>query len=593
MININKWIQTNRGNLLGTLWATLNIDLTSNLGAVRVAPKMRLNVSTATEANLGFPVAFAYFDTMMWALAGDRIFKNGASNIISAFTADTSTNFVTTYDKNNADMLVFNNELVATADTKIWSKAANGGGTGSWTERGSTALTTTTNHKLCYLKKTNRLYVTNNGTDIKSLDTSWTVASSGDYFLDLQDDIGRIVTMVATSDRLFIGTLRPTNTTPSAIESASVLEWDGVSNQITVDNKINAQGVLAMTVLNNVVYLMDTNGILRQYNGGGFTEVGRLPIDKEMLTLAVSTFNERFIHPNGLIATKNGTILAFINNLISDNAGSIKENFPAGIWEWSRENGFVHKHSLTYQTATGTTLTDNGQQRILKAGALANANVFSTSASGRGTLICGANYYTDASTSTFGIFVDSPIPTDNATTPEGKKYGYLVTQWIRSNQVSEAWQKLYTKNRQLLNSTDKIVAKYRKREADPIYIDITWETTTRFSTATDISAYTGYEVEILQGTGSGKCAHISTISGNNPWKANLDETFTGVTTGTAKARLQKWTKIGTIQNQDTEVNGLKIGDNSYCIQLKVCMEFTGDNEIYGLDIINKTTQFEV
>lgn len=588
--------QINRGNILGDLWSTWNIDLQSNSGAIRVGKKFKLNTGSGTEANLGIPVSFQYFDGRMWALCGDRIFKNSSSDLVSAFTEDASAGFVTTYDKNYADMITFNGVLVASADTKLWRKASNGGGTGAWTEIGVTVLTTATNHQMCYFKKFDRLYVTNNKTDIKSVDTSWTVASSNDYFIDLGDSVGRISTLRASSSSIWIGLIRPTATSEDAIAKASVLEWDGISAQVTREYPIDAQGVLAMVIKDDRPIILDSNGILREFNGSGFVEIGRLPLDREMLTGAISTFNDRFIHPNGMIVSRDNTILCLINNALVDNSGDpggIKENLPSGIWEWSREHGFVHKHPITYQPMATTTLTDNGQVRISRAGALSNANIYSTSASGRSTLICGAQYFTNASSTAYGIFIDSPMPVTNATTTESAKFGYFVTSWLMSQNLKDTWKKIFARYRKFLNSSDKIVIKYRLTEADPTYIDITWVNTTSFTTSTNVTSYSGYEVEVVQGTGSGKCAHISSVTGSGPYTVNLDETFTGVTTGTAKARLQAWVKASSVSNQTTESAPFMIGIASERIQIKCCMQFTSDDELHELVLINEPNQLLV
>lgn len=583
--------QKNRGNILGDFWSTWNIDLQTNPGAIRVGTKFKTNVTTVASANLGFPVAIQYFDSRIWAICGDRIFKgNGATDLITPLVEDASTGFVITYNKDGADMITFNSELVAAADTKVWSKAANGAGTGAWTERGSTMLTAGTNHKMVYFKKFNRLYVVDNTTKIKSIDNSWNVALTGDYAIDLGVDVGTIVTMVATSDRIFIATVRQAGAGTNSISKASILEWDGVSNQVSNEIKIEAEGIVAMILLGNIPYVLDSNGVLREYQGTSFDEVGRLPLDKEFLANAVSVFNDRFTHPNGIISTKNGTIMVLVNNLIGDSAGSINENFPSGIWEWDRNNGFMHKHALTLQGVSTTTITDNGQNRIVKAGALANTNVYSQSASGRPTLMCGAQYYTDASTTTFAVFVDAPIPTDNATTTESKKYGYYVTNWLQSQNLKDVWTKFAIKFRRLLNSSDRIIIKYRTIETDPTYISMTWVNTTSFTTTTDLSTLVGYEVEIIQGTGSGKCAHISSVSGSGTFTVTLDEAFTGVTTGTAKARVQAWKKAFEVSDQLVESKIVGIGAISERIQLKVCMDFIGNNELHELIIISSANQ---
>ena len=62
----------------------------------------------------------------------------------------------------------------------------------------------------------------------------------------------------------------------------------------------------------------------------------------------------------------------------------------------------------------------------------------------------------------------------------------------------------------------------------------------------------GYEVQVIQGTGSSKTAHITRIDNHNTYyTVTLDDTFTGVT-GTAKAVIQRWIKCGEISNQTSQ-----------------------------------------
>jgi len=107
----------------------------------------------------------------------------------------------------------------------------------------------------------------------------------------------------------------------------------------------------------------------------------------------------------------------------------------------------------------------------------------------------------------YGVFSDAPSPTNNGIYPEGQKYGYFVTPFYQSNMAngrqpgaSELWKKIWLNYRQLLDSGDKIVVKYRLTENTPIYPTITWVNTTSFTVASlDLSGYVGQEVEIIQG----------------------------------------------------------------------------------------------
>jgi hypothetical protein len=339
---------------------------------------------------------------------------------------------------------------------------------------------------------------------------------------------------------------------------------------------------------------MDTNGSLLVFNGGSFVEIARLPaLHNVFLKNSWSKVSNRWIHPTGM-ALINRKINILINNENSDNGGTINENLSSGIWEYDPKIGLYHKHSVSYYDDTSGSITDYGQNRISSVGSLAelkltnpiNAGGTATSTA-NGTLMAGVTYYTDSSTTKSRILIDDSNDTV-------QKYGYFVTPWIESQNIKDSWQKIALKYKQFLSSTDKIVMKYQMRNTTPSEITITWVNTTSFTTTTNVLGKEGYEVEIIQGTGSGMCAHISRIDWDNTnYTVTLDETFTGVTTGTAKARLQAWTKFTSISNQTTESTVMTLGKISERIRIKVCMLFTGKNELHQLAIINKPHEIMV
>lgn len=585
------YVQTNRSNFLGSLWATFNIDLQSNLGVARIGSKMKVNSNTATLSNLGTPVVFKHYAGKVWTIGDTRVFKSSvANNIIAPFIEDTSTGAVTLYSSQISDMEVFNNKLFTTGnDTHVYNYSS---ATTAWTDMGS-ILHSASYHKLGYFKSFDRLYVLDTSTTILSFDVGLTLTALGDdYSLDLTNAVSQITTFVCSTNYVWIGTIHSSNNTTAnnLIEKCAVYQWDGISSQPTGEYLIDAQGVLAITIRNNLPHIMDSNGVLRAFTGSYFKEIGRLPLNKRLLINAEFSGTNRFIHPNGIVTTKNDTIQILVNNQIGDNAGSIQENLPSGIWEWSKDNGFVHLSSLTYMPVSSSTITDYGQNRISGPGALSNANIYSTSSSGRSTIIAGADYFTDSSTVTSAIFVDSPIPTDNTSTPEGQKKGYFVTTFFLTSEIESKWERLWNIHKLFKNSTDSIVFKYRLYEEEPIQASITWVDTTHFTTTTDVTAYwtsgIGGEVEIVQGTGGGSCSHIINIVNNaGTYTITLDNPVTGVTTGTALARFQKWIKINPeISGTIKEWEQMAILSNSSMIQIKGCLTWTGDGEFIKMAI---------
>lgn len=584
-----KYLQTNRSDDLGSLWATTGIDFQSNLGMMLLGSKLRINTNTNDDSSLGLPYAFKAFDGRVFALCGMKVFKNTGNDIISPFSADTSTGFVTTYSPDFSDMEVYNNVLVTAVANRIYSKASNGSGTGAWTDRGAIS---SSYHTMRYFKKFNKLYFADASNRISSMNPDFSLNLTGDYTINLDNSVGQMTKIETTSERIWIGTVRIYNSASgvNTIEKAVMLEWDGISQQITREYPIDAQGILAITIKDDIPWIMDSNGVLRKYTGSSFEEVGRLPLVKELLVQSTYSLQERFIHPNGLITTKDDTIKALINNRLGDNASSVKENIPSGIWEWSQDIGFTHRNLFTYQRIGSLTITDYGQSRISQIGALANANIYSNAAGGRGTIICGATYYTDATTTATGIFIDSPIPVNTVSTPEGLKKGSYITTWFDSAEVEDKWSRIWAVYRRFVDAGESIVFKYRLYEEDPIQATITWVSTTSFTTTTNITAYgptaTGFngtqggEVEILNGTGGNSCAHIISIVNNSgTYTVTLDTPITGVTTGTAIVRFQKWIKLNpTIMGLVKSWEQLAIGKNNTRIQIKCCLTLYGNGE---------------
>lgn len=581
------YYQLNRGDDSGTMWASMNLDLQSNLGTMRVSPRMKINASATDDADLGLPVAFKYFGGEYYAICNAKLFKTSESGLASpnsAFAESTETGALTNYTT-NSDLELFDDRLWSISSNTLASLNSAGG---TWTSRdtvggvGEQPLVAFSN------VPGGRLYYRGATSEIWSIDAANTPTEPGtDYAIDLGDYIPTC--MRATSDSIWIGV--DANTGGTDLDQGLVLQWDGISPQLTNIFEVKSAGkIQAMVILNDVPHVMDSNGILSKFTGYTFEEVGRLPFT----FIAPGT---SFLRKNCLVATKNNTILALAYNtsLPVQNSGTAYyyENAPSGVWEWSEQFGFVHKYSLGYTTRTSSTITDFGQNQIVSAGALLDATPYlNGAASSNGSLLVGATVYTNASSTLAGIWFDDMNNTL-------QKKGYFVTSWYSSEEIQDKWDRLWTTYRRFLASTDSIVMKYRLDEEDPTYATITWVNTTSFTTTTNISAYvptaTGFvngiggEVEVLQGTGSGTCVHITNVSeSGGTYTVTVDTAVTGVTTGTAKARFQKWIKLNpaVAQDQVKSYSQYAIGGSNTRIQFKGCMTFTGDDEFHKMAIVS-------
>ena len=454
----------------------------------------------------------------------------------------------------SSDLLVFNDKLWATSSLYLRSKSAD---PGSWTTVDT--FLSTVPHKMVYFKKFDRLYVVNQSTSIHSVNTSDVVATSGNYTLNPGTSIGYVATMVANTSFIWIGTFRDSTLASNSSTSetkGSIMQWDGFSQQVTNEFLIDAGGVLAMCVVSDVPYALDTEGRVLKYTGYSFQEIARLPIDRTLLINPTAFGVGHSVHFNGMVSTKNNTILININNQNNDVQADVNENLPSGIWELDLATGnFTHKYAPTLKHYASSTITDYGQNKINAVGAIKVNTLGSVNPNGRSTILAGFNYYTDETTVNSGIFIDSParpsIPANGDF--EGQKRGYFITTWFESSEITDNWNRVWATYRRFLNSSDKIVIKYRLNEEAPSEIQgINWISTTAFicATATDLSVYAGYEAEILQGAGSGSSNQITTVTFSSPsYTVNFDTAIPNGGSGSAKARFQKWIKLGEITGQ--------------------------------------------
>jgi hypothetical protein len=562
---------------------------------MRLSHKIVVNTSSNDDAQLGLPVAFEYAHDQWWAICGDRVFTNSSELATGGFDEDDSTGFSTNFDV-YSDLAVFDNKLWACSDSELLSKSTAGG---AWSDETGSASLGGETQKLAYLKKFDRLYFIENDDEVGSIDRDGNLALESDYYINLNNPTSRISTMVASSTEIWIAMSKNTNGASDGTQ-AEILRWDGISAQVTNSYKVNAGLILAMCVHEEIPYALDSFGRLLQFVGVGFKEIQRLPGNNVMLTDATqsSPSDGRFVHQNGMIPTKNNTILIGVNNLNYDSTSSINENLPSGVWEYDLSTGnFTHRYSFSLKGRTDETLTDYGQNRISQIGAIKEQTLADDNSDGQCSLLLGATIYSDENTELSAIFndyPDNPNP-DSSNDRELQKRGYFVTTWFNSPEIVDKWVRLWTTFKRFKNSTDKIIFKYRLEEEDPLEIDITWTSTTTFTTTEDITAYdpsnfngtVGGEVEVIQGTGGGACVHIIDISeSGGTYTVTIDNEITGVT-GTAKVRLQKWIKLvdevtGTVKSY-SEIN---MHASNTRIQIKGVLEWSGDGEFHKMILVS-------
>lgn len=186
---------------------------------------------------------------------------------------------------------------------------------------------------------------------------------------------------------------------------------------------------------------------------------------------------------------------------------------------------------------------------------------------------------------------------------DSENRGYFITSKIMSQGLADTWQRLYIKHGGLTKDLDKIIVKYRTDNDKPITSIkvlatdglITWTDNNTFTTTdtqwADVLA--GDEVDIIQGTGAGYLAHVSSISeAGGTYTVNIDEEIKNLTASeTGRAVVSRWKKLNTF-TKDSLPNDLGYFEVSLDFgaskQIQFKVELRGEDiEVEELLLANK------
>jgi hypothetical protein len=571
----------------GSILASLGIDITSNPGRILLGPRMLVNTSQDDLADMkGVPVGFWLCGGKLHTIAGDSsggaAFTNADVLANSAFTKDTDTDAPTTITSQFSDGTFSNNALYVTGPTVVgglfagvWKKV----GSLDWTKFSTSA---SSSYPMMLFPFAGRTYMTTDQSKVISWDSSDTISYSGANTIILNNingDFSNVITRpLVGSDRVWLLCL---NTTGAR---GHIYEWDGAATTHSRKHNLHSAGALSGCIYHDVPYIIDANANIQYWNGSTFKTVASFfRKKKKVLYNNISLSNDRFVHPNSMNVVDE-KILITIDNRNYDSTYSIEETIPAGVYEFDPNNpvkGIVCKQVFGLSKASGT-VKDNGQIRVAGVGGLSELNIPSTDSSKNGSFLVGAKVYKDHSSTMNAIFYDDINDTEI-------KAGSFITLKFDSTGAKDFINKLKILHSKTTETTHKIVAKYRREEVEPVEATITWVNSTSFTVANsaiDLTTYftegdsRGAEVEVIQGTGSNICSHITgatLVAGT--WTVTVDQTYSNVT-GSSKARFQKWIWLSEANSDlpDSVLTATPEG-NSTWIQFKLWLQWIGRKEI--------------
>lgn len=546
-------VQPNMGDKFGDFWSSYNLDLVSSIGKIRVSPTPY--VVSDTDELMDNPVAFVRDASFYWAVCDQRLFRIVVNNLGSTiFARDSYDNSPTTLlSKLYSDAVYFNNGVFVSTNEDIaryytdwdanwWTTTVSGG---------ASTLTASIPHPL-YAGST--VLLIGNGNDLIYVDID---NNYNEEQLVLPTDY-EINWIRGSNSAYWIGARHRFG------GEAKVFMWDGSSDYTNGDYKVGSSVVYSCVIKNEIPYVVNGNGQLLAFDGGGFTEVARFPIvdDKNHKLKDGVSLNYYNINRNGM-ALINGNINILVNAGLDGTNYTLLENMVSGIWEYTKETGLYHKHGITKNNTDG----GYGHPKIVQAGALFPEPTYG--------YLSGAQLYTqdgrDVSTQ-LGTIIRGSTDTEN-------KMGYFTTPKIYGSEIQEIWQKLYLAFSKLLNDGDSIILKYRTSVDYTPTFDAagTWYSTSSFySTATEMSDVSiGNEVEILSGWGAGISADITNLT--STYIVTLDTTVSQSVAGTLAFRVSNWKKIDSITDLVRTYKEITVGETSNWIQFKILLKGKGDS----------------
>lgn len=590
MLRLNKWIQNNYSKVLGTLTETFNIDFEANRGRVRTMRAKRIATGDGGASAFGAVAALVYFSNALRVFAGSPGADNlwdGGNSPFDALTND-STSTTATFD--DGDAVTFNTEIYAT----------EGGSLNRYNGTNENVVSTgLTDNKLHLMATFNpdsaeRLYITEDDDKVYSVSQANALATSGSYTIDLSLGTDfRTTVLMAGKDRIWIGVSCAGNNASGA--RAMMYEWDGVTaNTYSQKYYIDAARIMAGVMKDDTPHIVDSLGRILVFNGGGFVPLKDLngvaagfPLKGKTFYNTSTNFHQNAIHPRGM-AVDGDEILICATNLQDGSSGATVffNDFPSGVYAWNERNGLYHKLAPSYQAVADdgvTNLTDYGQFRAVFGGPIKVVETQDPVAADGGRIVFAMSYFLGAGDNIstdirYGLWTDD-------THDDTQKAGYLVTAQFPGAFYKDNWNELYAALTELTTTGDLVEIKYRMKDETPTYVTAEWTGTDRFNTDTELSSYDdGDEVQIIQGTGAGACAHAKTITSGAGSEVVLERNITGVT-GSSKVRIEKWKKVAKIE--DLSPDQMTIGEKGDFIQFKVYLQWTGAREFYELIAINK------
>ena len=538
-------IQANKGDYIGNMFNSYNLDLDSNPGTIKVSKKLTRVLDNTQWGTDDVVQALQIHDGFYYVATTRAVFR---CSVNDDPTAEINWIEVTTLSAEDlgfeTDMTSFNGLLLISLGTDImsWVDVTKDDDWWDVTTSG-TALAANFTHTMEVLRSgLDTLFVTDRNR-VRYYNTA-----AGHTQITL-DTLMTANCLTPSLDRMWAGTYTEVE------NNAFVYELRVGDTQALQAYEVDGRVCLAAFTYSNTPFVITERGYIQAFNGAGFKTIAQFPWANESKVmegcrpgLVQDSATSRAIHPKGA-KVKGNYCYIYVDTNDEYTDTNLTPRAASGVWVLDLETySLTHRYSLNDDTGTF------GTHKVDRSGPVLITNTPET------RIMVGGSI-----NNTEGIWMES-----NAV-----NQGYFTTVRHESDSVDDTFEKVIIKADKL-DATESITVKHKDISFSNLPLEVlavTWLSANQFNTlATLTNVAVGDEVEICAGFAAGQICHITDITGTITKTVTVDASI-GVLNNLSDVYLTSYKKIDNVYTSDDgEVKKIGAGEVSPSRQYKVVMQ---------------------
>lgn len=546
-------IQSNVGDYRGNLWSTFNIDLDSDPGVIKVAPRLFRVVDATVFGTTDVMQALQIHDGDYYVITNDAV---ASCSVINDPTNVANWSNIATLGSEDlgleSDATSFGGLLLISLGTNImsWNASTDTKDNDWWTAvAGGSALTANKPHTLEVLRTGNDTVFVTDSNLVKYYNSA-----SGATTITL-DTLMTANCLTPGVDRMWVGTY-------TEVENNAYIYEVQVGNTVaTSAYEIDGRVSLSMFTYRNTPFVITDRGFIQAYNGAGFQTVAQFPWadDSKVMEgcrpgVVQDSPTALAIHPKGVkVKGKYAYIYVNADDEYVTSDVLLSKRGASGVWVLDLETySLTHKYALNDSDSDAGALY--GSHKVDRSGPLLITNTPQTR-----IMVAGSINNTE------GVWMEG----------DAVNQAYFTTVRHEVESIADAFES-FTVKHDTLDTNESIIVKYKDKVIPnfPLEVqDVAWLSANQFNTtATLTNVEVGHEVEVVYGDNSGNCATITGITGDTTKTITLDADI-GAAGDTSDVYFDNWIKVDAEEQDAGEYQKVgKVDGNSTFRQYKVIMK---------------------